>query len=81
MIREFLFKVLIQMYNQIFYFQLKLKTILHKFNIKNDDIFKIKNVIEKFFINQFRIFALNKTTALHQRRGVLTNDGMIKTYS
>jgi len=31
--------------------------------------------------NKLKIFALNKTTALHQRRGVPINDGMIKTYS
>ena len=65
MIREFLFKVLIQMYNKNF-FKLKPNKILDKLNI-NIDILSIKNNRnEKIFINQYKIFALNKTTALLQ---------------
>ena len=41
--------------------------MVDQFNINNDDTFRIKNnVNDKIFINQNKIFALNKTTALLQ---------------
>ena len=65
MIREFLFKVLVQMYNQNF-FKLKSNKMLDKLK-SNIDILNIKNNgNEKIFIDQYKIFALNKTTALLQ---------------
>ena len=66
MIREFLFKVQVQMYNQKFFFELKPNKMLDKLN-RNIDTLSIKNHgNEKIFIRQYKIFALNKTTALHQ---------------
>ena len=41
--------------------------MIHQFNINKDDTFKIKNNgNEKIIISQYKIFALNKTTALLQ---------------
>ena len=39
--------------------------MIHQFNENNDDTFGIKNNgNEKILINQYKIFALNKTTTL-----------------
>ena len=53
------------MYNQKF-FKLKSNKMLDKFTI-NIHTLSIENTgVEKIFINQYKIFALNKTTALLQ---------------
>ena len=49
MIREFLFKVLIQMYNQNF-FKLKPNKIIDKLNVNNDTLRIENNVKEKILI-------------------------------
>ena len=66
MIREFLFKVPVQMYNQKIFLKLKPNKMLDKLNINIDKLRIEKNGNEKIFINQYKIFALNKTTALLQ---------------
>ena len=65
MIREFLFKVLAWMYNKKF-FKLKPNKMIDKLNINIDTLSIKNNGNENFFINQYKIFALNKTTALLQ---------------
>ena len=40
--------------------------MFHKFHINNDDLRIKKNRNEKILINQLKILALNKTTALLQ---------------
>ena len=65
MIREFLFKVLIWMYNQIF-IQRKLDKMSNIFYINNEVAKKfLKEEIRNFY-KAFKIIALNKTTALLQ---------------
>ena len=66
MIREFLFKVLVQMYNQKTFFKLKPNKMLDKLKINIDTLNIKNNGNERIFINQYKIFALNKTTALLQ---------------
>ena len=40
--------------------------MIHQFNIKNDNNFRIQNNGKKKIFNQYKKFALNNTTALPQ---------------
>ncbi len=54
------------MYNKKFFFKLKPKKMINKLN-SNIDAFSIKkNGKEKIFIDKYKIFALNKTSAVLQ---------------
>ena len=66
MIREFLFKVLVKMYNHKFFFKLKTNKISDKMKINIDTLSIKNNGNEEIFIYQYKVFALNKTTALLQ---------------
>ena len=54
------------MYNQKIFFKLKLNRMLDILNIIIDKLSIKNNGNEKIFINQKKIIALNKTTALLQ---------------
>ena len=54
------------MYNQKFFKKLKPNKMLDKLNIYIDTLRIKNNGNEEIFINQYKTFALNKTTALLQ---------------
>ena len=54
------------MYNQKIFFKLKPNKMVDKLNINIYTLSIKNNGNEKIFINKYKIFALNKTTALLQ---------------
>jgi len=54
------------MYNQKTFFKLKPNKMLDKLKINIDTLSIKNNGNEKIFINQYKLLALNKTTALLQ---------------